>query len=187
MYTASSLVKKLSYHLQDALNACTLRWKGTEKTDEYVEKKPTVYAFTYDNLSDGLPIDTPCVLVQVTRVSDGVVSIAIHCAVCNPATQDKEITKAVLGESEIFEYLTTSDIDTSCVRSELYRACLDLGEYIYTSIHRMDNNSWSFENIVLTPPSPYMEYFPYCECIVTFDASLPEIDSVLDTKVAEFL
>lgn len=183
-------VEEVVEELQKSMNKITLRWKNSDATDEYNEAKPQVYAFTYDDLSEDMPIHTPSVLVQVMGLSDdGVASFLVHVCICNPALQDKEVTHTVKDNPDLYEYDTGDDISSSHVRSELYKTCLMLGEQVYLAIKRMSNNKQSISNVSLDPPSPYLDKFPYCECSVSFTSEIIQTSMFdkVNTDVAHLL
>lgn len=175
--------------LQARMNTLTFKWKGDESTTSYVENKPLVYAFTYDDLSNGFPLHTPSVCVQLVSVNDdGTASYLIHCCVCNPATQDKEITKPVSGTDNVYEYSQTSGYDSSHVRSELFRFCLLLGEQVYLALKRMGSTNQDITNVELNPPSPYLADFPFAECTVSFESDVKNIiENTTRTTLEEML
>ena len=183
-------VEEIVQALQHSADKITLRWKNSDSTDEYAEAKPKVYAFTYDDLSEDMPLHTPSILVQVLSLDDeGVAEFLVHCCVCNPALQDKEITHSVKDNPDLYEYDTGDDISSSHIRSELYRVCLMLGEQVYLAIKRMGNCNQNISNVELQPPSPYLAEFPYAQCTVSFTSEIVQksmFDKV-NTDVAKFL
>lgn len=188
MYSIVNITESIKKELQSRMDGISLKWKGSDQTSEYEEKKPTVYAFTYDDLTNGMPLNTPAILVQCMSLDDsGLASFLVHVCICNPAKQDKEITKPVQGSNNVYEYGTKKDIDSAGVRSELYRACMMLGEQVYLAIKRMSNTDRSISNVFLETPSPYLENFPYCECSVSFDANTSQAVSKIDSKIWEML
>lgn len=171
------------------MNDLTFKWKSSDDTSEYIESKPVVYAFTYDELSNNYPIHTPAVCVQLLSVSDdGTSEYLVHCCVCNPALQDKEITKPVKGEPGFYEYKTGKTIDSARVRSELYRYCLLLGEQVYLAIKRMGNTNHDINDVTLNTPSPYLGDFPYAECTVSFTSNTKiTVETLCDTTLESML
>ena len=166
-------VEEVVEELQKSMSKITLRWKNSDATDEYNEAKPQVYAFTYDDLSEDMPLHTPSVLVQVMELSDdGIASFIVHVCICNPALQDKELTYPLQDNPDLYEYGSGDDISSSHVRSELYKSCLMLGEQVYLTLKRMGNCKQSIRDVTLEPPSPYLEKFPYCECTVSFTSEI---------------
>lgn len=184
MYSIVSLTESIKADLEKKVEKISIRFKGGEDTDEYIEKKPKVYAWTYDDLNGGYPIHTPSVLVQLVNVNDDEsADYIVHVCVCNPALQDKEITKPVQNTDDLYQYSNKDDINTSNVRSELYRATVGLGEYVLVSLKQLSNDNYSFDSFVLDTPSPYLEDFPYCQCSISFTAKKSKIQSQIDTKV----
>ena len=184
------LTREVVESLQKRMDNITLKWKNSDSADEYEEAKPTVYAFTYDDLSEYMPIKTPSVLVQVMGLSDdGVASFLVHVCVCNPALQGKEITTPVKDNPDLYEYGTSDEISSSHIRSELYEACLMLGEQVYLALKKMSNSKWSISNVELNPPSPYLEKFPYCEATVSFSSEIVQsrMFSINNTDVSKLL
>jgi hypothetical protein len=183
-------VEEVVEALQKSMDKITLKWKDSDATDEYCEAKPTVYAFTYDDLTDNLPIKTPSVLVQFMGLSDsGIASFLVHVCVCNPALQDKEITTPSKENPDLYVYGTGDDISSSHIRSELYKSCLMLGEQVYLTLKRMGNCKQSISNVELDPPSPYLDKFPYCECCVSFESEIVQTSMFdkIDTDVIKYL
>lgn len=175
--------------LQERMNALTFRWKSSDSTQTYNESKPVVYAFTYDDLSDGLPLHTPAICVQLLSVDDqGVAQYLVHVCVCNAALQDKEITKPLQNEPDVYEYKTGDDINTARVRSELYKYCLILAEQVYLALKRMGNTDHDISNVELQTPSPYLDSFPYAECAVSFESDVKKIiESLPNTELENML
>ena len=188
MYSIVSITKSISNELQSLMDKVTLRWKGSDQTSEYIEKKPTVYAYTYDDLSNGMPLNTPSILIQCMSLDDsGLASFLVHVCICNPARQDKEITKPVQGSNDTYEYGTQKTIDSAGVRSELYRACMMLGEHVYIALKRMSNSDRAISNVNLETPNPYLENFPYCECSVSFDVNCSQTETKTNSKLWDLL
>lgn len=171
--------------LQSRMDDLTFRWKGGADTTEYTEKKPHVYAFTYDDISNGLPLHTPSVCVQLLSVDEyGIGKYLAHICVCNPALQDMEITRPIEGENA-YEYDSGDDIDSARVRSELYRFCLLLGEQVYIALKRMGSTNQDIRSVELNTPSPYLADFPYCECTVSFESDVLNIIETTDRTELE--
>lgn len=188
MYSIVLKTQSIADKLQKAMNRITLRWKNSEDTSEYGEAKPTVYAFTYDDLNGDFPLNTPSILVQLMSLNDdGVCSYIIYCCVCNPALQGKEMTIPVEGDENVYKYDSDSSIDSACVRSDLYKSCLMLGEQVYIAIKQMSNADESIHDVILETPSPYMENFPYCECTVKFDANISNVNTKINTSLWDML
>ena len=188
MYSIVLITEEIASKLQSQLNEVGLRWKSSDSTTTYVEAKPMVYAFTYDDLDGGNPLHTPSVLVQVLGIDpDGVSSFLIHVCISYPSIQDKEITKPVQGVDGVYEYKTGDGIDSAGVRSELYKACLMLGERVFVSLGKISNTDIPIRNIQLNTPNPYMEQFPYCDCTVSFDVECSQIEKKLNTDVWKYL
>lgn len=184
MYSVVSLIESIKSDLQKKIDGISIRFKGGEDTNEYIEKKPKVYAWTYDDLNGGFPLHTPSILVQlINDTNDETAEIIIHICVCNPALQDKEITSLIEGQTNIYQYSNGIDIDSSNVRSELYKATVELGEYVLCAVKKMSNDSYSFNDVVLDTPSPYMEDFPYCQCSVSLTANKSKHQTEIDTMV----
>lgn len=167
--------EKIAEALQSRMNSLTFRWKSGDDTQTYTEQKPKVYAFTYDDLSNYYPIHTPAVCVQLLSVSDdGTAEYLIHVCVCNPALQDKEITKPITNDPGFYEYKTGKKIDSAGVRTELYKYCLMLGEQVYIAMKRIANTDQSIHKIELQTPAPYLSDFPFAECTVSFVANVSQ-------------
>ena len=184
MYSVVSLTESIKADLQKKVDKISIRFKGGEDTGEYIEKKPKVYAWTYDDTNGGYPLHTPSILVQLVNVNnDESAEYIVHICVCNPALQDKEFTKPVEGYENLYQYSTKDDIDSSSVRSELYRATVGLGEFVLVSLKQLSNDNYSFGDVVLDTPSPYMDDFPYCQCAISFTAKKSKVQSQIDTSV----
>lgn len=181
--------EKIVEALQNRMDALTFKWKGSDDTNEYTECKPKVYAFTYDDLSNGLPLKTPSVCVQLVSVDDsGIARYIVHCCVCNPALQDKEITHEVTGEPGHYAYNTGDTIDSAGVRSELYKFCLLLGEQVYLALKQLGNTNRDISNVVLDTPSPYLDEFPYSECAVSFESDTKNfVETLRNTDLESML
>lgn len=188
MYSVVVLTESITDALKAKLNDITIRFKNSAETDEYSESKPHVYAWTYDDLIDGMPLNTPSVLVQLISVKDDAsADYTIHICVCNPATQDKEITEPVQGYENLYKYKTGYEINTSTVRTDLYRACVMLAEQVLVAIKQISNDFYSFHDVQMDTPSPYMEDFPFCQCSVNFTAKKSSVQSEINTKVWDML
>lgn len=172
MYSITLKIRDIADKLQTALANVCLRWKATAETGEYIEARPTVYSYTYDDMDGETPLHTPCALVQCLSLDgSGNSAFVVHCAVCNPATQDMEKAADPDGDG-IYHYSRSPRYTSAGTRSELYRATLLLAEYIFYSIQRLADDGEPISEIVLNTPSPYMESFPYCECTVTFNLTI---------------
>lgn len=200
MYSIVLKTQSIADKLQEAMNKITLRWKNSEDTSEYGEAKPTVYAFTYDDLNGDFPLNTPSILVQLMSLNDdGVCSYIVYCCVCNPALQAKEMTYPVEGSENTYQYGDNSfpdddedetnnvSIDSACVRSDLYKACLMLAEQVYIAIKKMSNDDESIHDVILETPNPYMENFPYCEALVKFQSNLSIVNTKINTSLWDML
>lgn len=200
MYSILIKTQSIADKLQVLMDGITIKFKSSDNTNEYIEKKPKVYAFTYDDLNGDYPLDTPSVLVQFLSMDDsGSCSFCIYCCVCNPAYQSKEITYPLPGSEDTYIYggktfpdnndnpLDDISIDSACVRSDLYKSCLMLGEQVFIAVKRMSNDDESISDVSLESPNPYMSEFPYCECIVKFTANLSMANSKINTKLWDLL
>lgn len=188
MYSVVTLTESITEALQAKMDEITLRFKSRADTDEYVEEKPKVYSWTYDDLVDGMPLHTPSVLVQLTGVDDDEsADYTIHVCVCNPATQAKEMTNPVQGYDDLYQYSEGEDISSATVRSDLYRSCVMLAEQVLIAIKRLSNDFYSFHDVEMETPSPYMQDFPYCQCSVNFIAKKSNVQSQINTKVWDML
>ena len=184
MYSIVSLVECIKNDLQKKIDNISIRFKGSEDTGEYIERKPKVYAWTYDDLNGGYPLHTPSILVQlISDTNDESADFIIHICVCNPALQGKEITTQVDGYEDLYKYSDSENIDSSNVRSELYKATVELSEYVLVSLKKLSYDNYSLNSIVLDTPSPYMDDFPYCQSSISFTAVKSSKQSQIDTKV----
>lgn len=188
MYSLTLRIKDIADKLSQALEKVTLRWKTSVDTDEYSEGKPIVYAYTYDDTDAEMPLHTPSVLVQCLSMDgNGKCSFLIHCCCCNPALQDCETVADKDGDGN-YAYSRSPRYSSSTVRSDLYRACLMLGEYVFLELQRMSNDGEPITDLLLNTPSPYMDSFPYCECTVSCSVSIAnEIRSRNDSLLQSYL
>lgn len=188
MYSIVLKAQSIADRLQTLMDDVCIRWKSSENTQEYIESKPKVYVFTYDDLNGEYPLDTPSVLVQVLSIDDtGTCAFCVYCCVCNPAYQGKELTEPIEGSNGMYKYSDDDSIDSSCVRSDLYKACLMLGERVFFALKRMSNDDESISDVILETPNPYMSEFPYCECTVKFNTSLSMVGSKINTSLWDML
>lgn len=182
--------EQIAYELQKYMDKLCFRWKDSDNTTQYKEVKPTVYPFVFDDVTDDLPINTPSILVQLTGLNDdGTASYLVYVCVCNSAIQDKEITKPVEGKENVYKYDNGNSINSACVRYELYKSCLLLGEQVFLSLKKMNNCNYHIVNVELSPPSPFLEKFPYCECSISFDTEIPNVKtfSINNTDIHKYL
>lgn len=188
MYSLTMKIQDIADRLQSAMDGVCLRWKATASTGEYIEARPTVYAYTYDDLDGEMPLHTPSILVQCTTMDGGgKCAFILHCCVCNIARQDME-TAADLDGDGIYHYSRSPRYTSAACRSELYRAALLLGEYVLYAIQRLADNGEPITDIILNTPSPYMELFPYCECTVAFNITVAsEIRGRNGSRLCELL
>ena len=187
MYSCILVTESISDALKTALNDVTLNFKSSESTDSYVEAKPHVYTWTYDDVSNNMPINTPSVLVQMISMENDTIDYIVHVCVCNPALQDKEITNVIEGETDVYKYNDGDNIDSSGVRSDLYKSCVMLAECVFNALGRMNNSNFSLSEVHLDTPSPYLDNFPFCECSVSFTASKANTETKINTKLWEYL
>ena len=174
--------------LQTRMDGLTFRWKGSDSTTEYIERTPTVYPFTYDNVSNGFPLDTPAICVQLLSVDNaGMASYLVHVCVCNSALMDKEITSPVKDELGAYEYGKTDGFDSAGVRLELYKFCLILGEQVYLALKQMSNTAQDINNVELHTPSPYLADFPYSECTVSFESDTRVLIETTNKSELEYM
>lgn len=188
MYSLTLKIRDIADKLKASMDGVCLRWKATDDTGEYIEARPTVYAYTYDDLDGEMPLNTPSVLVQCLSMDgEGKAAFVIHCAVCNPAKQDRETAADPDGDG-IYHFSRSPRYTSACVRSELYRAALLLGEYVYYAVQKMADNGEPITDIALNTPSPYMESFPYCECTIAFNITVAaEIRGRNGSRLCEML
>ena len=147
---------------------CTLRFKASSSVDseDYVEITPQVYEFTFDDSSE---IPSPCVLVQPVNVTSNNVHFVLYISVAHGGIQECEITVENPPGSRMYVYRDGSDFTSDGVRRELYRACLTLQTFVFNAMLKLSSSDARIQNLVLNPPSPYMESFPACEGTVEFD------------------
>lgn len=171
MMDVFGVTKALTNLLTRDCSACTLRFKASASTDaeDYAEVTPSVYAFTYDDFSSEIP--SPSVLVQPTQIMGGVIHYVIYVCVVHPAIMQCEITDESPSGSNQYVYRDGTDFTDTGVRPELYRACLMLAEVVFESLLKLSSSETRLKNLVINPPSPMMDEFPYCSCTVELDFS----------------
>lgn len=180
--------EKIASGLREYMDKICFRFKNSDETGEYIEAKPKVYSFVYDDDDPG-HIKTPSILVQLTGLNDDVASYLLYVCVCNPAIQDQEITTPVEGKENVYKYNDGDSINSDGVRYDLYKSCLQLGEQAFICLKKMNNDNFHIENIELSPPSPFMDKFPYCDCTISFDCRVENVRSftVNNTEIYKYL
>ena len=188
MFNVFTLTEHIAEELRSELDSLTYRYKGTDDANDATETKPRVYTFTYDGELDRdlLPVHTPSVLLQVIKRDDATVSYLVHVYVVNASIVDDEIAfdcgdgSYRMGEGE--------EPRAGGARRDLYRACLLLGESVYSALNTISLSGLArIENIVLNAPSAYMDNYPSCECTVSFDCALSNTESFIRSKLEDIL
>ena len=197
------ITDKIYNYLSEKCAACTLRWKTSASTDpaDYEEAKPTVYEFVYDG--EEIP-DGPSILLQTTNINPSQIHYVIYVSCAHAAVQECEKADAIEGEENKFKYRTetippeeegeegteipATGFTSDGVRRELYKVTLMLGQYVFESLMRMQNDGMQIQNLSLIPPSAFMQEFPYCSATCEFDVlynSMPK--AVATTRLQELL
>lgn len=174
-------------YLTQKCEACTLRFKASSSldADEYVEIKPKVYEFTFDDSSE---IPSPCVLIQPVTVTASNVHFVIYVSVAHGGIQECEIVDEMPAGSHHYQYRDGSDFTSEGVRRELYRACMSLQTFVFNALLKLSSSDARIQNLTLNPPSPFMENFPSCDGTVEFDmAYSTETVSYAGTRLQELL
>lgn len=192
MFNIISLTDFIRDELERELEKTTFRWKASDSTDpnEYGENKPCVYAYTYDDediTSDGLPTQTPSVLVQPISENGGAWHFVVFCCCSHPAVQDIEKTVPVEGKQGVYKHIDSPEYDSLGCKRELLKAALLLTEQVALTLKRIGNNNADIQNVVTNCPSPLLPDFPYCSGTVEFDARLAQTTAKINTKLASFL
>ena len=188
MFNVFTLTDSIAAELRSELDGITYRYKGTDEANDATETKPRVYTFTYDCELDRdmMPVHTPSVLLQVIKRDSDTVSYLAHIYVANASIVDDEIALDC-GDGSY----RMGDGEEPCAngaRRDLYRACLLLGESVYSALNTISLSGLArIENIVLNAPGAYMDNYPSCECTVSFDCALRNTESFIRSKLEDIL
>lgn len=188
MFSIIEVTKHISESLQKAFNNINFRWKGNESPDQYIEVKPVVEAFTFEDVTeDGYPVKTPSILVQPVTESAGEWHFVLFLCCSHPAIQDKEITKEV--SDGVYEYKTGKGYTSIGCRKELIKFGLLLAEQTALFVNRFanDNRSLRISNVTLNAPSPILPEFPYATSTIEFDCSVSRVPDRINTDLAALL
>ena len=163
-------------------------YKGSEENTAYKAAKPTVYRFCVppeDRNTHGYPVNAPAIALVLTEATpDGEMMTArleAHICVVNPSTSDAE---TVTGNNRTgFTFKETDEYDQTGTYRDLYEYALRLAEETLETLER----TLIVSELVLTPPDPALDDFPYATAIVsgvikyrkTFHAVSPEIAQLL--------
>lgn len=175
------ITESIVSYLSEQCNICTLRWKSSSSTEpaDYAEVRPKVYAYTFDG--DGEIPDSPSVLIQTTRITPDSIHYVVYLSVVHSAILEAEKVDPVEGTQDQFKYRTetveeegqevpATGYTSDGVRRELYKITLMLSDFVFTALMRMGNQCAEIRNLNLTPPSAFMQEFPYCSATIEFDA-----------------
>ena len=188
MLNVFTLTEHIAAALRAELDGLTYRFKSTDEPHDATETKPRVYTFTYDGELDRdlLPVHTPSVLLQVINRDESHVSYLVHVYVANASIVDDEIAFDC-GDGS-YRMGNGEEPSANGARRDLYRACLLLGESVYSALNTISLSGLArVENIVLNAPSAYMDNYPSCECTVSFDCALSNTESFIRSKLEEIL
>ena len=189
MHTVIEATELLRSKIEEAFENITFRWKDSENPEEYKEVKPTVEAFTFDDLTDGFPAKTPSILVQPVSESNDIWHYVIYIACVSPGIQDKEITTPVKDKIDVYEYSESEDYTSGGGRKELLKLGLLLTEQVSLVIKRLANmnKSLRISNIQTNAPSPMLPDWPFATSTVEFDYTHNIVTSRINTDLAALL
>ena len=188
MLNVFTLTEHIAEELRSELDSLTYRYKGTDDASDATETKPRVYAFTYDCELDRdmLPVHRWSVLLQVIKRDIDTVSYLVHVYVANASIVDDEIAFDC-GDGS-YRMGNGEEPCANGARRDLYRACLLLGESVYSALNTISLSCAArIENIVLNAPSSYMDNYPSCECTVSFDCAMRNTESFIRSKLEDIL
>ena len=188
MFNVFTLTEHIAAELRSGLESLTYRYKGTDEANDATETKPRIYTFTYDCELDRdmLPVHTPSVLLQVINRDESHVSYLAHIYVVNASIVDNEIALDC-GDGSYRKGIGEEPCANGA-RRDLYRACLLLGESVYSALSTISLSGLArIESIVLNAPSAYMDNYPSCECTVSFDCALRNTESFIRSKLEDIL
>lgn len=188
MFNVFTLTEHIAAELRSGLESLTYRYKGTDEANDATETKPQIYTFTYDCELDRdmLPVHTPSVLLQVIKRDIDTVSYLVHIYVANASIVDDEIAFDC-GDGS-YRMGVGEEPCANGARRDLYRACLLLGESVYSALNTISlSGAARIENIVLNAPSSYMDNYPSCDCTVSFDCALSNTESFIRSKLEDIL
>ena len=188
MLNVFTLTEHIAAALRAELDGLTYRFKSTDEPNDATETKPRVYTFTYDCELDRdmLPVHTPSVLLQVIKRDSDTVSYLVHVYVANASIVDDEIALDC-GDGSYRKGIGEEPCANGA-RRDLYRACLLLGESVYSALNTISLSCLArIENIVLNAPAAYMDNYPSCECTVSFDCALRNTESFIRSKLEDIL
>ena len=190
MFNVITLTDFIRDELAKRIEKTTFRWKRTDSLDkeEYNEVKPTVLAYTYDDLNeDGYPTEMPSILIQPVSEEGGEWHYVVFVCVVHPSIQEIEKTDEIKGESGVYKHRDSADYDSFGAKKELYKTALLLTEQVALALKRIGSTNASLSNIVTNAPSPLLPDIPYCSGVVEFDARIPQTASTIDTRIRELL
>ena len=190
MFNVLTLTDYIRDELAKRIETTTFRWKRTDSLDkdEYNEVKPTVLAYTYDDLNaDGYPTEMPSILIQPVSEEGGEWHYVVFVCTVHPAIQEIEKTDETQSESGVYKHRDSADYDSFGAKKELYKTALLLTEQVALALKRIGNTNAALSNIVTNAPSPLLPDIPYCSGTVEFDARIPQTASTIDTRIRELL
>lgn len=190
MFNVLTLTNFIRDELEKRMEKITFRFKCTDSLgkEEYGEVKPTVEAFTYEDVcADGYPSRTPSVLVQPVSEDGGEWHYVVFVCVCHPARQAIEQTVPVEGMPGVYQHRDSESYAGFGTRLELYKTALLLTEQVALALKRIGNTNAALSNIITNAPSPLLPDIPYCSGTVEFDARIPQTASTIDAKIRDLL
>ena len=190
MFNVLTLTDYIRDELAKRIEKTAFRWKRTDSLDkdEYNEVKPTVLAYTYDDLNaDGYPSEMPSILIQPVSEEGGEWHYVVFVCVVHPAIQAVEQTVPVEGMPGVYKHRDSADYDSFGAKKELYKTALLLTEQVALALKRIGNTNAALSNIVTNAPSPLLPDLPYCSGTVEFDARISQTASTIDTRIRELL
>lgn len=161
-------VDYLVLSLNDHFSKSPFVYKGCDDTKEYAAAKPTVYRFCVppgDRNDDGYPLRAPAIALVLTEVTpdSGMMTARFEAHVCviNPSTSDAE---TVTGNNQAgFTFAETREYKQGNAYRDLYEYALRLAEETLETLER----TLIVSELVLTPPDPALDGFPYATAIVS--------------------
>lgn len=169
--TVFSAIHNLAISLDEYFKQSPFIFKSSESNTTFSPALPSIYEFCIppkDKNQYGYPCNSPAIAIVVDEMSldgsDIVAKISFHIAVCNPSTTDAE---TVIGNNQLgYQFKEGSGYGQDGAYTDLYAACLHLGEEVLTAIGSIAN-SVRIDDLVLTTPEVDFPDYPYANCVIT--------------------
>lgn len=179
--TPQSLIDYIAERLNVYFNerrANGATYKTDDQTDTFNADVPCIYKYLVppDSLNDSaFPNKLPsiCIVIssiQPTSPRSQQVSLAIHTAVCNASTSDKETAEG--NNTTGYTFKTTSEYTYEKAQQYLYEQSLLLGTQTLEAIQGIKLSGFQIDNLILTPPSVLLEDFPYSTSVIMCDITI---------------